>query len=529
MAVLGLIMATAAGAQAGSATSIDASTVRVFAIGTVGTETIELRQLRVNVATANAGHGTGFIVEGGLVMTAQHVVEGARHVVVRLPGDAGFFAARVVWGDHDNDVAVLALDSNGQASVPGALTLSDAKPRVRSTVFAIGYPIDATRKQPQSARGIVAGFLDDGTVQLDMALNPGNSGGPIVDEHDAVIGMAIARGAVDKGVQGIGYAVPVTKLRSALAEAKQRLHADDATPTSRDSAMVVDELVQHGAFYELKKTADLGTGAPGSDIEKPLAALIARIQDPDLLVFVAAAMWNAALVVQFGDGKVQGTTLAPGQVALLANRLRASSVSACRRALELDSTVAARSSFVQVATGTALSATSASPPPPDVDSGGDVTSSPAFAHIYKSTALRAAPALRFNPDSGNLAFGVTVGVGIAMSTSHARVRPTFGAAVGAVEVDGMTGHFVHALFAAELGLTARFGDAHLDVEFAPCWYRSSVSSATTGPAMGVASGITTSFRAALGYDLGALQVGTGVRMLDGPTFWLEPLYLALQF
>src|SRR5690606_25310334 len=137
--------------------------------------------------------------------------------------------------------------------------LSAEPPRVRSTIFAVGYPLDATRKQPQSARGIIAGFLDDGTVQLDIALNPGNSGGPIIDELDAVVGMAIARGDVEQGVQGIGFAVPVQLLQAALVEAKRRLAAGEVSTgiaISRDSAMVVDELVQHGALHELRKATD---------------------------------------------------------------------------------------------------------------------------------------------------------------------------------------------------------------------------------------------------------------------------------
>src|SRR5262245_29072325 len=74
---------------------VDEATVRVFAIGTVGMEELSLRERRVKVAIPRAGHGTGFVVGAGIIVTAQHVVEGARRVVVRLPGDKGFFAARV--------------------------------------------------------------------------------------------------------------------------------------------------------------------------------------------------------------------------------------------------------------------------------------------------------------------------------------------------------------------------------------------------------------------------------------------------
>jgi len=205
--VVALVIALVGTAAAETSSPIDASTVRVFTVGTVGVHQIELAGGQaVSIARATAGHGSGFVADDGLIVTAQHVVEGARHVVVRLPGEGGFFPARVVFEDKARDIAVLAVEG----ALPPALAMSAEAARVRSTVFAVGYPVDATRKQPQSARGIIAGYLDDGTVQLDMALNPGSSGGPIVNEQDEIVGMAMARGAVDEGVQGIGYAVPVS-------------------------------------------------------------------------------------------------------------------------------------------------------------------------------------------------------------------------------------------------------------------------------------------------------------------------------
>src|SRR5690348_9455030 len=102
--VLALVLVTAPARAA----SIDDATVRVFAVGTVSAEQARLHGHHVVVANAVGGHGTGFIVQDGLVMTAQHVIDGALHVVVRLPGKGGFFAARVVYADKDDDIALLA-------------------------------------------------------------------------------------------------------------------------------------------------------------------------------------------------------------------------------------------------------------------------------------------------------------------------------------------------------------------------------------------------------------------------------------
>ncbi len=203
--------------------AVDRATLRVFAIGTVGLETIVSDDglESVKVASPKAGHGTGFMVGGdGLLLTAQHVIDGAQHVVVRLPGQAGFTPARVVYQNSSDDIAVLSIAK----SIP-AIELANRGEAlsVRQTVYAIGYPLDPARSQAQSARGIVAGELDNGTLQLDISVNPGNSGGPLVDEKNRVVGMVVARGNVKAGVQGMGFAVPRMKLATALSIARQTL------------------------------------------------------------------------------------------------------------------------------------------------------------------------------------------------------------------------------------------------------------------------------------------------------------------
>ncbi|MGE0549201.1 MAG: S1C family serine protease [Kofleriaceae bacterium] len=504
-----------------TAQAIDSSTVRVFSIGTVSTEIVDVRGQRIQIANALSGHGTGFVIGDRLVMTAHHVIENARHVVVRLPGDGGFFAARVVFAEKNNDVALLELETDGTALAAAPLELSKTPLRVRSNVFAIGYPIDASRTQPQSARGIIAGFLDDATIQLDIALNPGNSGGPIVDEHDAVVGMAIARGNVEQGVQGIGYAVPVSKLLAVLTEGKRRLDTTERVqPTSRDSAFVVDELVQNGALHELRKASDLAK-VQDQGIDRALRSLLDRIKDPDLLVFVAGAMWNVSLALELGTP--DEVKLSREQAGALAWRLRESSAGACKRAVELDAAVADRSSFVNLALAFAPVTTAPAPVAARIER-------QAFrSRRTMQVLIRGAPVMRMNPETGTIGFGFGAAVG-AVPVATRRVYPITAVTLAGIQTSNNDGEYLHVLLTGELGLGIHAGPLELDGTLAPGWYRSSVHSTTSSTgALGSASGFVMTARFGAAIRVGAARLGTATRVLSGGSMWFEPAYLAFQF
>ncbi len=510
--------------------SVDRSTVRVFAIGTVGVRSLEVQGQSIRVASPNGGHGTGFFVGPGLILTAQHVVEDARHLVVRLPGEGGFFGAHVVVAHKDLDIALLAVE----AQQPALEISHAAQPHVRKTVYAIGYPIDATRTQPQSARGIVSGFLEDGTVQLDMALNPGNSGGPLVDEQDQVVGMVVARGNLEAGVQGIGYAVPATKLATVIAEGRRLVAAGEVVPMNakgRLGAVVVDGLVQHGALYQLQKAGDLGEGLRSVDLDKELDALTTSIDDADLLVYVGAALWNAALALEVGGAREIGQSQLTDQEAFaLAERLRSSCVQACRRAVGLDPAVARRSAIVDLVLSTSTDSSTAP---------GIATTSyghhPVPLESDVDVSLRAAPEVRLNPSEGSVGYGYGFGAGLMVHTSS-RFAWLIGGAFGRASLDGMSGPsglptFAHTYVAVELGIAAKFGtrERHLELAaaYAPSWYRSSVATTTT---RGHASSMALiNVRASAAYRWGSFQLGAAANVLSGPTVWIEPLNLAVVF
>jgi S1-C subfamily serine protease len=513
--------------------TVDEATVRIFAVGTVGVERFETEDGRqsVDVATPRSGHGTGFAVSAaGLIMTAHHVVDEARHVVVRLPGDGGFYSARVVYTDKEADIALVHVD----AAVPSLAIAPDASMRVRQSVFTVGYPIDPTRKQPQSSRGIVAGELENGTLQLDMAVNPGNSGGPLLDEEDRVVGMVIARGNVEAGVQGIGFAVPAAKLSAAVAEAQRRLDGGKLlalTAQAREAAVVVDELIQQGVLHEVSESEDLKDGFSRADLDRAIDSLVARINDADLLVFVAGMLWNGSLALNVaGVRKVGNTTLSDAEARALARRLRRSSIEACRRAVKLDDKVRGRSAFVALALPVG---------------GGPPGSGPTVVMRLppagpRSVEIRArlSPHLRLNP-SGRAGWGFGAAFGFArsqfaMREAGVRWTPVLGGAFARVSFDGpLPGETIdHAFFVAEIGAEYRFaaGARYVVVSgaYTPGYYSSRLQDAR-GFLVTAETFTLLHFRAAAAYRAGWFEVGVGARTLSGPTFWLEPVFVGGAF
>jgi putative serine protease PepD len=168
--------------------------------------------------------GTGFVVDRqGHIVTAAHVVDGASSVTVRLQ-DGTTRKATVLGKDDANDIAVLGIDASGLKLHP--LTLgSSASVGVGAAVAAIGDPFGYARSL---STGIVSGvdrtiqapngFTVAHAIQTDAAMNPGNSGGPVLDANGNVIGIAdqIATDGNADQSSGVGFAVPVDLVKSTL-------------------------------------------------------------------------------------------------------------------------------------------------------------------------------------------------------------------------------------------------------------------------------------------------------------------------
>ncbi|MDH3286744.1 MAG: DegQ family serine endoprotease [Betaproteobacteria bacterium] len=160
--------------------------------------------------TPRQGLGSGFIVSGdGYILTNAHVVRDAADVTVRLT-DKREFKAKVVGSDLQTDVAVLKIDAVNLPTV----RLGDSKDvRVGEWVVAIGSPYGFDNSVTAGIVSAKGRALPDGTyvpfIQTDVAVNPGNSGGPLFNLKGEVIGINSQIYSRSGGYQGLSFAIPI--------------------------------------------------------------------------------------------------------------------------------------------------------------------------------------------------------------------------------------------------------------------------------------------------------------------------------
>jgi putative serine protease PepD len=181
-------------------------------------------------AAQQTATGSGFVLDrSGLILTNDHVVAGANKITVSLNGSNGpTRAATLVREDRSNDLALLRVDPSGLDLHP--LTLGSSKSvQVGDPAYAIGNPygldqtlttgvVSATDRHIQAPNNATI----DNVIQTDAALNPGNSGGPLLDSRGQVIGVnsQIESGgsggffSQGGGNTGIGFAVPSDTIKA---------------------------------------------------------------------------------------------------------------------------------------------------------------------------------------------------------------------------------------------------------------------------------------------------------------------------
>ena len=175
------------------------------------------------------GQGSGFIVSSdGIILTNAHVVRDASEVTVKLT-DRREFQAKVLGADPKTDVAVLRIEAKGLPTLP----MGSAKAlRAGEWVLAIGSPYgfeNSVTAGVVSAKG--RALPDDSMVpfiQTDVAVNPGNSGGPLFNARGEVVGINSQIYSQSGGYQGLSFAIPIeiaTQVKDQIVATGRARHA----------------------------------------------------------------------------------------------------------------------------------------------------------------------------------------------------------------------------------------------------------------------------------------------------------------
>ncbi len=208
--------------------------VRVYEVANRGVVNILTRSVGHDsffmLPTHEEGAGSGAVLDKrGHILTNNHVIEDAEMILVTLPGGKQPYQAELVGTDVSTDIAVIKIDAPAEELFPITLGTSDNL-KVGQRVYTLGNPFgfDGTlttgiisnlnRTLPSRQRGREMKSI----IQTDAAMNPGNSGGPLLDTGGRMIGMNVAIASMSGQSSGLGFAIPVNRIRQIVPQLIQR-------------------------------------------------------------------------------------------------------------------------------------------------------------------------------------------------------------------------------------------------------------------------------------------------------------------
>lgn len=227
-----------------SLTEEELTNIRVYETANRGVVNVLTRSVSYDrffmLPSHDEGAGSGSVIDKrGHILTNNHVIEDAEVILVTLPGAKQPYPAELVGRDVSSDIAVLKIDAPASELFPITIGTSDNL-RVGQRVYTLGNPFgffDGTlttgiisnlnRTLPSRQRGREMKSI----IQTDAAMNPGNSGGPLLDTSGRLIGMNLAIASTSGQSSGVGFAIPANRIRQ-----------------------VVPQLIQHGKVVR----ADIG-------------------------------------------------------------------------------------------------------------------------------------------------------------------------------------------------------------------------------------------------------------------------------
>jgi S1-C subfamily serine protease len=235
----------------------------------VGPAVVRL-DVKAHNGPTHGGTGSGVVVApDGLVLTNSHVVGGATRVdVATIEGRS--LGARVVGDDPDTDLALVRVDAS--VTLPAATLGNSKRLRRGQLVIAIGNPLGF---ESTVTTGVVSalgrslrsrsGRLIDDVIQTDAALNPGNSGGPLVSSHGEVVGINTA---VIMGAQGICFAVASNTANFVLGELVRHGRVRRAFIGIAAQQFTLSRRLRHAASLAQESAVMIATVESGSPAER---------------------------------------------------------------------------------------------------------------------------------------------------------------------------------------------------------------------------------------------------------------------
>ncbi|MBI9079845.1 MAG: Do family serine endopeptidase [Pseudodesulfovibrio sp.] len=167
------------------------------------------------------GQGSGFVITSdGLIVTNNHVIDGADKVTVRFQDNKKIYVATVIGSDRETDLAVIKINTKKELPVL-RFGNSDAI-QVGEWVLAIGNPYGldntVTAGIISAKHRIIGAGPFDNFLQTDASINPGNSGGPLLNMQGEVIGINTA---INAAAENIGFAIPSTQAKKIITQLQQ--------------------------------------------------------------------------------------------------------------------------------------------------------------------------------------------------------------------------------------------------------------------------------------------------------------------
>lgn len=246
------------------------------------------------------GTGSGVILSSdGYIVTNNHVIDGADEVMITL-NDKRTFDAKLIGADPSTDLALLKIEASNLPTL--AIGDSDEL-KIGEWVLAVGNPFNLTSTvtagivsaKARNINVLTADMKIESFIQTDAAVNPGNSGGALVNTRGQLVGINTAIASQTGSYAGYSFAVPVSIMSKVVADLKQY-----GTVQRALLGIIINDI---NADFAKEKNIDLLEGVYVSDVNDRSAAMDAGIRKGDILTHVHGVKVNSVSQLQEQIGR----------------------------------------------------------------------------------------------------------------------------------------------------------------------------------------------------------------------------------